>query len=419
MLIRRFSLLFFVVAMFLMPTTSFGWVKFYESEHRIDAKPEDTQIHVEYRFANKGDKPVKILSLESSCGCTTPKLDKKIYEPGERGRIKVTFDIGTREGWQQKTITVKTDDPKTPLKVLKLTVNIPVIARFGPKTLQWTTDKKSGPRILRFSGKPDLEIKVVELDYDHAVLQVKELPTERENDRTWAVLPKDLSKATQSTLRIKTNFPATAPKEYIVVVKVTKKTPVPGSAHGNATTQPAPGTPGSPGSPRAAKKALKSQNPMAQWMHKVFTGSDEIPLRLDQRMVMFAPYAGPQIRYVSGVVQTADPIEIQRVEVKGLDYCKAELMPLDWDGYFLIKFTMQEKPKETKADKTAEGKATPSQAASSQPAKKNAKQVMPKRGKILIYTNPPAPVPTPVYGFVHQPQFPMHQQHKHETQNSP
>lgn len=63
----------------MMPSMSFGWVKFYESEHRIEAKPEQTQVEVEYRFANKGSKPVKILSTETSCGCTTPKLEKDTY----------------------------------------------------------------------------------------------------------------------------------------------------------------------------------------------------------------------------------------------------------------------------------------------------------------------------------------------------
>ena len=176
---RGLRLFVFAVVLGLMPSVSFAWVKFYETDHRIDASPSDTQAKVVYRFANKGKKPVKILSVESSCGCTTAKLPKAKYEPGERGKIEVTFDFGDRQGWQQKTVTVKTDDSYTPVKVLKLSVNIPQIAKFGPKVLQWSapgssgsSNPRNGPRILHFSGKPDLNIQVTELDYDDKSLMV-------------------------------------------------------------------------------------------------------------------------------------------------------------------------------------------------------------------------------------------------------
>lgn len=120
MLNRQLSWLLLVlvlpVVQFCQPSVCFGWVKFYETEHRVDAKPSESAVHVEYRFANKGDKPVTILSMEPSCGCTSAELEKKVYQPSERGIIKVTFDVGERQGWHQKTIKVKTDDPKTPMQ---------------------------------------------------------------------------------------------------------------------------------------------------------------------------------------------------------------------------------------------------------------------------------------------------------------
>ncbi|MBI4027385.1 MAG: DUF1573 domain-containing protein, partial [Verrucomicrobia bacterium] len=59
-----------------------------------------------FAFKNAGNYPVKILSVQSNCGCTTTKLDKNLYEPGESGQIVATFTIGQRIGFQQKDILV-------------------------------------------------------------------------------------------------------------------------------------------------------------------------------------------------------------------------------------------------------------------------------------------------------------------------
>jgi hypothetical protein len=41
----------------------------------------------EFTFRNRGPDAVEIINLESSCGCLTPRLEKRRYEPGERGSI--------------------------------------------------------------------------------------------------------------------------------------------------------------------------------------------------------------------------------------------------------------------------------------------------------------------------------------------
>lgn len=43
-------------------------------------------------FMNKGDKPLKILSVQPSCGCTTVEYSQSEIAPNERGEIRVTYD---------------------------------------------------------------------------------------------------------------------------------------------------------------------------------------------------------------------------------------------------------------------------------------------------------------------------------------
>jgi hypothetical protein len=49
--------------------------------------------------------PLKIISVNASCGCTTPKWSQELIQPGKKGFIKVTFNSAGKEGKVQKTIT--------------------------------------------------------------------------------------------------------------------------------------------------------------------------------------------------------------------------------------------------------------------------------------------------------------------------
>jgi Protein of unknown function (DUF1573) len=66
---------------------------------------EGDSISYTFHFRNKGNLPLQISSVNSSCGCTTPKWSKDIVQPGKKGFIKVTFDSHGKEGKVQKTVT--------------------------------------------------------------------------------------------------------------------------------------------------------------------------------------------------------------------------------------------------------------------------------------------------------------------------
>ena len=67
---------------------------------------EGEQISYTYHFKNKGNMPLQIISVNASCGCTTPKWRKELIQPDKKGFIKVTFDSKGKEGKLQKTVTV-------------------------------------------------------------------------------------------------------------------------------------------------------------------------------------------------------------------------------------------------------------------------------------------------------------------------
>jgi hypothetical protein len=80
----------------------------------------------EYTFSltNSGKSDLLIRNVRSSCGCTAVAPSKKVIASGETAPIKVTFDSRGKRGRQSKSITVITNDPKTPTTTLRISSNI-------------------------------------------------------------------------------------------------------------------------------------------------------------------------------------------------------------------------------------------------------------------------------------------------------
>ena len=90
-------------------------LKFAEVQYDFGQIKEGEKVVHVYEVLNTGKADLVLLSVSPSCGCTTPKYDKKPIRPGKKGHIEVSFDSKGRPGKQHKTITVvtNTDPPNT------------------------------------------------------------------------------------------------------------------------------------------------------------------------------------------------------------------------------------------------------------------------------------------------------------------
>jgi hypothetical protein len=68
----------------------------------------DTVQHT-FKFVNKGEFPLIINNVQTSCGCTAPEWPKQPIAPGEESAIQVRFDTRGKLGQQVKTIAVLTN----------------------------------------------------------------------------------------------------------------------------------------------------------------------------------------------------------------------------------------------------------------------------------------------------------------------
>jgi len=106
------------------------------------AKPSDLTVSADYTFKNSGSTPVKVTSVTTSCGCTTTQLDKQSYAPGETGKLTALFEIGSRSGPQEKTITVVSNDGTAATTTLVLRVDIPELVALSPRLLIWSRGRE-------------------------------------------------------------------------------------------------------------------------------------------------------------------------------------------------------------------------------------------------------------------------------------
>ena len=69
----------------------------------------------EFVFTNTSNRPVKILNVQASCGCTTPGWTKDLVQPGKTGFVQASFNPEGRPGHFTKSLTVTTDLDGNPI----------------------------------------------------------------------------------------------------------------------------------------------------------------------------------------------------------------------------------------------------------------------------------------------------------------
>lgn len=108
--------LFFVISF----VTTFGQqakqLAFREETHDFGTIDEHKgPVTYEFVFLNNSPRPVKILKVQASCGCTTPGWSKEVVPPGKEGFIQASYDPKGRPGFFNKTLTVTTDLEANPI----------------------------------------------------------------------------------------------------------------------------------------------------------------------------------------------------------------------------------------------------------------------------------------------------------------
>ena len=141
-------------------------ITFEKTEHDFGKINEgDGRVSVEFVFKNEGMAPLVLSNVRASCGCTTPSWTKEPVEPGQSGKITVTYNPNGRPGRFQKTVTITSNASEATKKVFIKGEVIPKQAKPVNKYTQAVGDLNMKTKTLDLGVIKKGEGKSGELEY--------------------------------------------------------------------------------------------------------------------------------------------------------------------------------------------------------------------------------------------------------------
>jgi hypothetical protein len=203
---RRLLLALAVLALAHAAEAALSW---REKTVELAAAPLDEKAEAVWFFTNAGTSTVTIVSIHSTCGCTVPQIAKRSYAPGETGEIRAVFTFQNREGRQEKTISVATDEPPGAVYPLVLVVDIPRLFEVGSKIAVWPLGSAPAPKVFEIRVlRPEAAEPATVEARDARFTATLERDAERPGVFRVVVVPNDTSLPVQTAIVVHTAPPA-------------------------------------------------------------------------------------------------------------------------------------------------------------------------------------------------------------------
>jgi hypothetical protein len=200
-------------------------VKFEATELDFGEIEAGKVADLEFKFENTGDETLIIKNIAASCGCTTTKLDKKEYQPGEKGSIPVKFYSQGYNGKVLKTITVSTNDKDNVYTRLRITgkvnlTNFAAIEVVGSDRIEFkeVTLGKEYSESLKIKNSGTIDLRIIEVTHSpdvYPIFSKKVLRPEEECDVKVVFTPMETGRFA-TFIKIRSN----AYRERLVIIKV-------------------------------------------------------------------------------------------------------------------------------------------------------------------------------------------------------
>lgn len=208
-----------VIAFTLATVAARADLKWESKELVLTPGPLDTEVSGEYRFVNSGTYPVTIVEVVPGCGCTTAELEKKVYAPGEEGRIPTSFSIGNRQGKQMKPIRV-TIEGETEPTILMLVVNVPSLLYIDPLFTYWESGEGPSTKVINLKVMPNSNLTLKAVTSNEKNIVVKLEPGKEANDYRLLVTATETGRICMAELSLETDIAGVGPKTYKAYAQV-------------------------------------------------------------------------------------------------------------------------------------------------------------------------------------------------------
>lgn len=167
----------------------------------VTTSPFQSELTAVFEFTNRSSKPVRIREIETSCSCLRADSDLKFYPPGASGKITANFAVGDRGGLYERGITVITDEPDSPTRLL-LRVEVPDVATINPRSVTWLLSEPLVEKTVELICATGVEI-----EFSHAQLTSESFTAKLETVEAGKryrvhLTPKDANHASSAAVRM-------------------------------------------------------------------------------------------------------------------------------------------------------------------------------------------------------------------------
>ncbi len=192
----------------------------WESPHQeFQRRPVDRELALDFAFKNKGNAPVTITKVTTSCGCTSADLTKKTYAPGEAGTLPVKFIFGDRRGAQAKSISVVSDDGKTAQLSFKCTILDDPVS-LAPAFVFWRVGEAAEAKKVELGVAGNSQIKITAVSSTNPRIAAT-LSTVKVGERyAVSIQPADTKQAESAEVFVQSDYPPEGPKAYTIQVRI-------------------------------------------------------------------------------------------------------------------------------------------------------------------------------------------------------
>lgn len=191
------------------------WEKQTQEFHRA---PEDGHVTAKFAFKNTGADAVTIKRLKSSCGCTTARLGKNTYAPGESGEIEVKFTFGNRRGPQRKIIGVTADDKREWMLDLRVFIHEPLT--LSPALVWWRVGEAPAAKNVKLTTAAGQKVGVTGVKSSNPRVSAKVETVAAGKEYVVRVTPQDTSAKEAAELTVTTDFPPDEPRSYRIYARI-------------------------------------------------------------------------------------------------------------------------------------------------------------------------------------------------------
>lgn len=96
---------------------------------------QDSVVNTVIQFKNSGELPLKVMRIQTSCGCTAAELNKMEYQPGEAGEIDIQLNTKGFSGVVRKYVTIYLEEGTPSSSRIVLQANIKTNIEIKPAYL--------------------------------------------------------------------------------------------------------------------------------------------------------------------------------------------------------------------------------------------------------------------------------------------